>query len=155
MKILMVCLGNICRSPMADGLMQKKINENQLNASVDSAGTIGIHAGDSPDSRMMQTSKSFGVSIEHLRARQFIQNDFEQFDIIFAMDKSNLSNILKLAKSEKDKQKVHLILNMSHIGKNLEVPDPYFGGEQGFIDVYNLLDEATDSILEKLKNNDL
>ena len=155
MKILMVCLGNICRSPIADGLMMKKITENELDIQVDSAGTIGMHAGNAPDPRMCQTAKSFGTPIDHLRSRKFIVEDFDLFDLIFAMDKSNLSNILKLARSEKDKEKVQLILNMSHPGKDLEVPDPYYGGEQGFIEVYNLLDQATDCILEKIKNNEL
>lgn len=151
----MVCLGNICRSPMADGLMRKKVCDSNLDIKVDSAGTTGLHSGEAPDSRMRQTAKSFGVPIDSLKARKFIVEDFDQFDIIFVMDKSNLSNILQLARTNSDKQKVHLILNMSHPGKDLEVPDPYYGGEQGFIDVFNLLDEATDCILQKIKNNEL
>lgn len=154
MNILMVCLGNICRSPMADGLMQKKAIENKLAITVDSAGTSGLHAGEAPDHRMRQTAKQLGTPIDSLRSRQFIAEDFDRFDLIFAMDKSNVTNILRLARSEKDKQKVHLILNMSHPGKDLEVPDPYYGGEQGFIDVYKMLDEATDCIVTKINNKE-
>lgn len=148
----MVCLGNICRSPMADGLMQKKAIENKLAITVDSAGTSGLHAGEAPDQRMRKTAKQLGTPIDSLRSRKFTVEDFDQFDLIFAMDKSNVSNILRLARNEKDKQKVHLILNMSHPGKDLEVPDPYYGGEQGFIDVYKMLDEVTDCIVTKINN---
>lgn len=154
MNILMVCLGNICRSPMADGLMQKKALENKLAITVDSAGTSGLHAGEEPDHRMRKTAKQLGTPIDSLRSRKFIVEDFDQFDLIFAMDKSNVSNILRLARNENDKQKVHLILNMSHPGKDLEVPDPYYGGEQGFIDVYKMLDEATDCIITKINNKE-
>ena len=155
MNILMVCLGNICRSPLADGLLRKKIADNQLVVQIDSAGTTGIHAGESPDNRMCQTAKSFGVSIDQLKSRKFIVEDFDRFDLIFAMDKSNKDNILQLARSEEDRKKVRLILDMSYPNNNREVPDPYYGGEAGFIEVYHLLDHATDCILEKLKNNDL
>lgn len=150
----MVCLGNICRSPMADGLMRKKVLENNLTVTVDSAGTSGLHAGEAPDHRMRQTGKQLGTPIDTLRSRKFVVEDFDHFDLIYAMDKSNLSNILRLARNEKDKQKVHLILNMSHPGKDLEVPDPYYGGEQGFIDVYKMLDEATDCIVTKINNKE-
>lgn len=150
----MVCLGNICRSPMADGLMRKKAIENNLAINVDSAGTSGLHAGEAPDHRMRKTATKLGTPIDALRSRKFIREDFDCFDLIFAMDKSNASNILSLARNENDKQKVHLILNMSHPGKDLEVPDPYYGGEQGFIDVYKMLDEATDCILNKIKNKE-
>ena len=154
MKILMVCLGNICRSPMADGLMRKKVEKARLDIIVDSAGTSGLHTGEAPDHRMRQTAQKFGTPIDTLRARKFVAEDFDRFDLIFAMDKSNLSNILQLARTEKDKQKVHLLLNMSHPGMDLEVPDPYYGGEQGFIDVYNMLDEATECVVTKIKNNE-
>jgi len=155
MKIVMVCLGNICRSPLADGLMRKKVIENKLDIIVDSAGTTGIHAGKSPDPRMCQTAKNFDTPIDSLKARKFTVEDFDNFDIIFVMDKSNKANVLQMAKNEEDKKKVHLILEMSHPGQNLEVPDPYYGGEEGFIEVYHLLDIATDCILEKIKNNEL
>lgn len=151
MKILMVCLGNICRSPMADGLMRKKVQDNQLNVIVDSAGTANYHIGAKPDERMRSTAKKFGVNIDNLRARQFTTKDFDEFDLIYAMDKSNFINIIALAKNETDKQKVHLILNELYPGQDLEVPDPYYGGEQGFIDVFNMLDQATEQILNRIK----
>lgn len=151
MKILMVCLGNICRSPMADGLLRKKVNNLGLAWTVDSAGTADFHVGKPADQRMRKTALSYNVSLEELRARQFTVSDFDDFDLIYAMDSSNLSNILKLARNEGDSRKVALILNELYPGKNLEVPDPYYGGEQGFVDVYNMLDEATNRIIEKLR----
>lgn len=152
MNILMVCLGNICRSPLADGLLRKKVADLHLDVTVDSAGTADYHVGEAPDHRMRQTAKKFGYSIDDLKGRQFVVSDFDTFDKIYAMDKSNYANILKLARNEEDIQKVKLILNESHPGKDLEVPDPYYGGEQGFIEVYNLLNEATDVILASIKH---
>ena len=149
----MVCLGNICRSPLAEGILREKLIVNKLNIAVDSAGTSGLHAGEHPDSRMCATAKSFGLNIEDLKSRKFVVQDFDTFDIIYAMDSSNYSNILALARTTKDKSKVHLILNELYPTKNMAVPDPYYGGEQGFIDVYNLLNEATDKIIEKIKAN--
>lgn len=151
MKVLMVCLGNICRSPMADGLLRKKVAELGLDVEVDSAGTSNFHVGEAPDARMRQTAKSLDYPIDDLRARQFVSSDFEEFDRIYAMDASNYNNIIKLARNENDHLKVKMILNESHPGSNMQVPDPYYGGEQGFTDVFNLLDEATDVIIEKIK----
>ncbi len=146
----MVCLGNICRSPLADALLQKKIDSNGLNHSVDSAGTCDNHIGQSPDLRMTSTAESYGLSIDHLRARQFEVADFDNFDLIYAMDDSNYQNILSLSRSSEDENKVKMILDESHPGMKLEVPDPYFGGDRGFIEVYKLLDNATDCIMKKL-----
>lgn len=151
MKVLMVCLGNICRSPMADGLLRKKVANSGLDIYVDSAGTASYHVGDQPDSRMRATAKQMGYPIDSLRARQFVQSDFDEFDLIYAMDHSNYDNIVRLARNNSDSSKVKLILNEITPGQDLEVPDPYYGGEQGFIDVFNMLDEATDIILSKLK----
>jgi protein-tyrosine phosphatase len=151
MNILMVCLGNICRSPLAEGILRSKVKKLDLNVAIDSAGTSNFHVGDAPDSRMRATAKSFGISIDDLRARQFVVEDFDNFDIIYAMDSSNYNNICSLARSSEDKEKVRLILNELESGTNKAVPDPYYGGEQGFIEVYNLLDLATDKIIENLK----
>lgn len=153
MKILMVCLGNICRSPLAEGILREKLMINKLNVLVDSAGTSGLHTGERPDSRMCETAKTFDLNIDDLTSRKFVVQDFDTFDIIYAMDSSNYSNILSLARTTEDKSKVHLILNELYPNKNMAVPDPYYGGEQGFIDVYNLLNEATDKIIEKIKAN--
>lgn len=149
MKILMVCLGNICRSPLAEGLLREKVNAFNLDVVVDSAGTSNHHAGQSPDTRMRATASKMGLNINNLKARQFRKSDFTEFDLIFVMDKSNYSNVLALANSDEERSKVHLMLNELHPNRDLEVPDPYFGGNQGFIDVYNLLDEATNALLEK------
>ena len=147
----MVCLGNICRSPLAEGILRSKVEQHNLNVGIDSAGTANFHIGKKPDSRMRSTALSFGVSLEDLRARQFTIDDFETFDIIYAMDSSNYNDICSLARNESDKQKVKLISNELEPGKNLAVPDPYYGGQQGFVDVYRLLDQATDKIIENLK----
>jgi protein-tyrosine phosphatase len=154
MKILMVCLGNICRSPLADGLLRQKVSDNNLDVEVDSAGTSALHAGDAPDHRMTATAKKRGTDISFLRARQFKSKDFQDFDLIYVMDQSNLRNVLALSQTDSDKKKVKLILN--EISKiDAEVPDPYYGGQAGFEHVYDLLDEATEIIIEKIKNNQL
>lgn len=153
MKILMVCLGNICRSPMADGLLRKKVKEKGLNIIVDSAGTSNYHIGEAPDHRMRATAKKLGCPIDELRARQFSVNDFDEFDIIYAMDSSNYNTIIALARNENDNSKVRLMLNELYPNENRAVPDPYFGGEQGFIDVFNMLDEATDAVIKELLKN--
>ncbi|HIB78254.1 MAG TPA: hypothetical protein EYO58_11740, partial [Flavobacteriales bacterium] len=103
-----------------------------------------------PDSRMSETAKKFGVFIDDLTARQFVVSDFDRFDLIYAMDTSNYNNIISLARNDTDISKVKLILNESHPDQDLSVPDPYYGGDQGFIDVYNLLDETTDIIMKKI-----
>jgi protein-tyrosine phosphatase len=151
MKILMVCLGNICRSPMADGLLRKKVKDNGLAVEVDSAGTGDWHVGDPPDERMRITAKANGLSIDELRGRQFEVSDFDRFDQIYVMDHSNYENVVALARNKQDKEKVDLLLNLSNPNKNIEVPDPYFGGEEGFQQVFNLIDQATDRLIEQLK----
>ena len=153
MKILMVCLGNICRSPIAEGILRSKTELKGMDIFIYSAGTIDRHAGERPDSRMRQTAKSFGVNIDNLRSRKIELIDFEKFDQIYVMDSSNYTNVCALTNSETFKNKVKLILNELEPGKDLEVPDPYFGGEQGFIDVFHLLDAATDKIIEKILTN--
>lgn len=152
MKILMVCLGNICRSPMADGLLRQKVASEKLDVLVDSAGTADCHVGEAPDHRMRATAKKLGCPIDALRARQFTVADFDNFELIYAMDASNYNNILKLSRNESDTAKVKMILNELYPNENRAVPDPYYGGEQGFVDVFNLLDKATDVIINNLKN---
>ncbi|MEJ6617305.1 MAG: low molecular weight protein-tyrosine-phosphatase [Crocinitomicaceae bacterium] len=152
MKILMVCLGNICRSPLADGLLREKVKQLNLDIVVDSAGTSNHHVGQAPDTRMSAIASQKGLTIDNLKARQFTKTDFGDFDLIFVMDKSNYSNVVALASSEEDRAKVHLMLNELHPNQDLEVPDPYFGGEQGFTDVYNLLDDATNALIKKRLN---
>ena len=153
MKILMVCLGNICRSPLADGLMRKKVQENKLDVYVDSAGTANYHVGGAPDERMTQTARRKGVDISKLKARQFVVSDFDAFDIIYVMDKSNYQNVIDLARNENDIVKVKLILDeLGYAASIQEVPDPYYGGQDGFEHVFDLLDQSTDIILNKLRH---
>jgi protein-tyrosine phosphatase len=148
MKILMVCLGNICRSPLAEGIMQYKIDQHRLDWSVDSAGTGSWHVGERPDRRSVEVAKKYGIDINYQRARQFRTDDFQQFDLIFAMDSSNYQNIIKMADSKEEKEKVQMIMNIVKPDYNQNVPDPYYDND-GFEIVYRMLDEACDKIIEK------
>jgi len=150
MKILMVCLGNICRSPLAEGILQTKVNSKGLDIKVDSAGTGGWHVGQGPDRRAVAIANKYGIDISQQQARQFSSSDFESFDIIYAMDGSNLSDIVSLANSNKDIEKVRLILNELTPKDNTPVPDPYYGGDDGFEKVYQLLDAACEIITKKI-----
>lgn len=151
-KVLMVCLGNICRSPLAEGILRKKLEErNVTNVIVDSAGTSNYHIGECPDTRSVKNARSHGVDIACLKARQFTPDDFDEFDYIYAMDTSNYGNILMLARNENDKRKVQMILNVLHPDSNMSVPDPYFGGEQGFENVFVMLDKACSIIADMLR----
>jgi len=150
MKILMVCLGNICRSPLAEGVLQEKLNRKGLDIKVDSAGTGGWHVGQGPDRRAIAIANKYGVDISRQKARQFAATDFQEFDIIYAMDGSNLSDIVALAKSSEDIEKVRLILDELNVGNDNYVPDPYYGGDEGFEKVYQLLDAACEIITKKL-----
>lgn len=147
--ILMVCLGNICRSPLAEGILAAKCAH--LPVVVDSAGTSAYHIGQQPDHRSQHIATINGINIGDQRARELMSSDLETFDLIYAMDSSNYTNILKFAKNEEDKKKVRLILNESNPEQNQGVPDPYFGGDQGFEHVYNLLDEACEVIKTQLE----
>lgn len=145
-KILMVCLGNICRSPLAEGIMLKLIKENNINMRVDSAGTSDNHEGEAPDKRSVINADKHGIDLKPLRARQFKASDFEKFDKIYVMDKSNKAKVLALATKDSHKEKVDLLLNASHPNQNLEVPDPYFGGEEDFEEVFQMIYQACQHI---------
>lgn len=147
-KILMVCLGNICRSPLAEGIMRSKLTEDFI---VDSAGTGGWHAGELPDKRSISTAKNRGLDITNQRARQFKKSDFDIFDYIFVMDNSNYKDVLALAPNDVAKSKVKLILNELFPGENVDVSDPYYGGQDGFENVFDMLDQACEEIARKLK----
>ena len=152
MKILMVCLGNICRSPLAEGILQSKVNNKEVQ--VDSAGTAAYHVGQLPDKRSIAVAKKNGIDLTNQRARKFKVADFDTFDIIFTMDHSNFHSIVDLARSKADEKKVHAILNKLMLFESREVPDPYYGGEQGFENVYLMLDKACDEIAKKLIDYD-
>ena len=149
-RILMVCLGNICRSPVAEGILRNRVREKGLNVITDSAGTSGYHIGEKPDSRMLRIAKSNDIDISDLRARQFKKDDFDKFDRIYVMDESNYENVVALATKSEQKEKVKLILNESFPGSDKEVPDPYFGGDTGFQHVIDLLSQAIDKITDDL-----
>jgi protein-tyrosine phosphatase len=141
MRILMVCLGNICRSPLAEGIMKQKAAQAGLNWQVDSAGTGYWHAGERPDPRSIQVARTHGIDISDQRARQFQQEDFTRFDRIFVMDTQNLRNVQLLARSEEEAQKVELILNQIYPGKGHSVPDPYYD-DNGFEEVFQMLEKS-------------
>lgn len=145
-KVLMVCLGNICRSPLAEGILQSKVNPEHIF--VDSAGTAGYHINNPPDSRSIEVASRFGIDISQQRCRKFGSMDFETFDIIYAMDKENYSNILKLSRTEAHHNKVRLLLNEID-GSDNEVPDPYYGGKDGFEKVFQLIDTACEQIAKE------
>jgi protein-tyrosine phosphatase len=151
-KILMVCLGNICRSPLAEGILRSKIEKKDLNIYIDSAGTSNYHVGQNPDIRTIANAKKNGIDVSELKGRQFTVNDFDNFDIIFVMDASNHADVISLARDENDKQKVEMILNRIYPNSNMAVPDPYFGGEQGFENVFILLNDACEIIANSLTN---
>ncbi len=146
----MVCLGNICRSPVAEGIMRAKIDKYKLSAIVDSAGTSKNHVGEHPDKRSIRSAKAKGVDISMLKSRQFTVADFEQFTCIYVMDLANYRDVLLLAQNEKDRSKVKLILNEIYPGKDSPVPDPYWGGNKEFEDVFSLLDEACEGIAKNM-----
>ena len=142
----MVCLGNICRSPLAEGILKSKLSEN---FTVDSAGTLKNNAGKSPDHRSVATAKKYNIDISEQRSRLFVAEDFQVYDRIYVMDKSNLQNVLSLANNEREKQKVSLILG------DQEVPDPFWSEMEDFDKVYQMLNKAAEKIAEELKVSSL
>ncbi|MBN4070733.1 low molecular weight phosphotyrosine protein phosphatase [Olleya sp. AH-315-F22] len=149
-KIVMVCLGNICRSPLAEGILKSKLPENIFF--IDSAGTSNYHIGEQPDRRSITIAKKYGIDISAQEGRQFVLSDFDAFDYIYAMDSENYNNIISLARNSQDRAKVKLILNELNDSSIVDVPDPYYGGEQGFENVYKLLEKACENIVVKLLN---
>jgi protein-tyrosine phosphatase len=154
MKILMVCLGNICRSPLAEGIMQQKINFYKLDVEVDSAGFEPFHTGDQPDERAMKVAINNGIDISRYRARMFQQADFDKFDRIYVMDDNNYNDVMRKARNADDKGKVDYILNALYPESNDVVPDPYYGGMRNFEEVFDLLNQATEIIAKKLLKRD-
>lgn len=148
MKILMVCLGNICRSPLAEGILKRKIKEKGLDWTVDSAGTGSWHVGDLPDPRSVSTARKNGINITDQRARQFRASDFDEFDLILTMDRHNYRDVLRFATKETQQAKVQMIMDFINPGKNMDVPDPYWDDE-GFDKVFQMLEEACEAVIER------
>ena len=142
MRILMVCLGNICRSPLAEGILKSKLN---ANFEVDSAGTAAYNVGNPPDNRSIAVAQQFGIDISQQRARQFKKDDFNSFDLIFVMDQNNYNDVVELA-TPAQRRKVHLLR------ENNEVPDPYYGDASAFEAVFHLIDTACETLVKKYCN---
>ncbi|MCH2217330.1 MAG: low molecular weight phosphotyrosine protein phosphatase [Flavobacteriales bacterium] len=147
-KILMVCLGNICRSPLAEGILRSKVNPEKIF--IDSAGTAAYHIGEPPDPRSISVALKYGIDLRSQKARKLILRDFMKFDRIYAMDEHNYQKIISLAQNDDDKKKVKMILNEVSPARNLSVPDPYYGGDQGFEEVYQMLEKACEAIANRL-----
>jgi len=147
-KVLMVCLGNICRSPLAEGILQSKLPADKFV--VDSASTGNWHAGQRPDPRSIATAKNRGLDISCQKARQIKSSDFTEFDHIYVMDSNNLRDVTKFAPNPAAKAKVKLMMDEIFPGEKIDVPDPYYGGPQGFDKVYDMLDEACALVADKL-----
>ncbi|MCF8229971.1 MAG: low molecular weight phosphotyrosine protein phosphatase [Bacteroidales bacterium] len=153
MRILFVCLGNICRSPMAEGILKKKLAERNVDAVVESAGFESFHINEPPDKRAVKIAKKNGIDITESRSRLFTSDDFDKFDRIFIMESSNNRDIKYFTRNEDDLKKVKYLMSVVH-GKNEAVPDPYFGDEKGFEKTFQTLDKACTTIADKLKNKE-
>ncbi|EMW8521631.1 low molecular weight phosphotyrosine protein phosphatase [Vibrio parahaemolyticus] len=147
-RILVVCMGNICRSPTGEAVLRAKAEELGVDVDIDSAGTIGYHSGNTPDSRAMAAGKQRGYSFKGMRARQVSVQDFEDFDLVLAADKANLADLLDICPAE-HRHKVSLFLSHSNSSYD-EIPDPYYGGDDGFELVLDLIEEASVAVLQKL-----
>lgn len=145
----MVCLGNICRSPLAHGILLHKCQEANLDWEVESCGTSGFHSGEAPDSRSVEVAAENGIDISRQRSLQFKSSFFQTYDHILVMDATNYRNVISLAQTEQDKNKVEMILNYLYQNENRQVPDPYYEG--GFQGVYDMLDLALDKFIKAHK----
>ena len=152
MKILMVCLGNICRSPLAEGVLKHKAEKAGLNWTVESAGTNGYHTGKPPHHLSQKVAQLNGIDICEQRSRQFVKEDFDDYDKIYAMASDVLEEIRWIAGEKFNPAKVDLFLNALYPGKNGSVPDPWYGTEAGYHEVYKLIDETCEKIIRKYEN---
>ncbi|MET2984397.1 low molecular weight protein-tyrosine-phosphatase [Aureibaculum conchae] len=151
-RILMVCLGNICRSPLAEGILKSKVDSQKVF--IDSAGTGGYHIGKLPDNRSIAVAKKYNLDITDQRCRKFRQSDFDEFDLIYVMDAFNKEDVLSLARNESDRSRVKMILNEVFPNENVDVPDPYHDTERGFENVYQMLNKACTIIADKLNDGE-
>jgi len=152
-KILMVCLGNICRSPLAEGILKSKIATEGLNVEVHSAGTGAYHVGEPADPRSVRVAAKNSINLRGHVGRHFQVSDFDEYDMIYAMDKYNYDDILNKARNKSDQSKVKMLMNERYPGEDIDVPDPYFGGSSGFDDVFSMIDKACDVVVGKLKDS--
>ena len=149
MKILVVCLGNICRSPLAEGILKSKLPENFV---IDSAGTISLHEGEHPDKRAIETAENHGITIGKQRSRPITKTDLEDFDKIYCMDLSVYEDVISMAKDEEQRKKISLFLEEAgETGNNTDVFDPYWSDMDGFEEVYQVLEKASSVIAKKLQ----
>jgi protein-tyrosine phosphatase len=151
MKILMVCLGNICRSPLAEGILQHKASTEGLLWTIDSAGTNGYHTGEAPHRLSQKVALLHGIDISRQRSRRFLPADFHRFDKIYAMAEDVVEEMRFIAKKEFDPSKVDLLMNELYPGKNMDVPDPWYGTEPGYHEVFEMVDKACNKIIEKYR----
>lgn len=149
MKILMVCLGNICRSPLAEGILQDKAFKAGLSWSVESAGTNSYHTGEPPHPLSQKVAKLNGIDISQQRARRFKAEDFEIYDKIYALADDVMDEMKRIARNKFDTAKTDLLMNELHPGKNMDVPDPWYGPEPGYHEVYKMIDQVCEKIIEK------
>ena len=147
MKILMVCLGNICRSPLAEGILQHKASATGLNWVVESAGTNGYHTGEPPHHLSIKVAELNNIDISNQRSRRFVAEDFERYDKIYAMAEDVMDDMKRIAKNKFDAQKTDLLLNELFPQQNRDVPDPWYGPEKGYHDVFDLIDKACEKII--------
>lgn len=149
MKILMVCLGNICRSPLAEGILQYKANKMKLNWQVDSAGTAGYHVGEAPHHLSQKVAKQNGIDISKQQCRQFTKEDMLHYDFIYVMDNSNYNDVKRISQELWNEHKVDLLLNVLYPGENKNVPDPWYGNEDGYHKVFDMIDRACERIVKR------
>ncbi len=149
MKILFVCLGNICRSPIAEGILKQKLKVKNIDTEVESAGFESYHINEPPDPRAKKIAEKNGIDISDKKCRLFVADDFDNFDVIYVMDASNYRDVQYFSRNDNDMDKVKYLLSVID-GKNQSIPDPYYGGESGFENIYKLIDEACEKIAESL-----
>ena len=153
MKILMVCLGNICRSPLAEGILQHKVNEAGLSWKVESAGTNSYHIGEPPHHLSQKVAELNGINICDQRARRFKPSDLEEYDLLYAMSKDVIDDMKSMAGNKWQQEKVRLLMEELHPGQHMDVPDPWYGPEPGYHEVYKMIEAACEKILQKARIN--